>query len=577
MSHTKTLRTIAEPFVVAPPGGARVRTRLRVDDHDAKVLVAVGSHLGSLASGDLAARCKEGAIDPKERTESRRVRKQALTKASSSRWAGAITRTTEDAYGLAMRNLKAERVSLSTRVKKLAGRTKAPAGVELGHYHGYSSPAERWEKQRRLQVLSARLKDVEAQLEAGTPSVCRGGKRLARLRHNLCAAGQSEAEWRSAWEASRWFITADGEKDKAWGNETIRWHPLEHWVELKLPAPLTHLANRPCGRYRLSCPVAFAHRGEEVAARATTGAVRYDISYDPKKGRWYIDASWKTGATPIATLDQLRRGPVVALDVNVGHLALCVLDCYGNPLGTPVTIPLVLDGLSATTRDARVREVISQVLALAGAHCAGAVVIENLDFKAQRTEGREHSGNRPSRGKRGKTFRRHISGLPTAKLRDRLTQMAYNQGVAVIAVDPAYTSSWGTQHWLAPLETRDPGASPSGHHAASVAVGRRGLGQRVRRRGTSARTSPADGERATASASEGWPIPTAGTADVLAERTTHREPLPRAGVRRPPKVCTRHTPNGGSKTTVPTGSEGDQVAQDRSAPPIGRDSVLLSV
>jgi IS605 OrfB family transposase len=268
---------------------------------------------------------------------------------------------------------------------------------------------------------------------------------------------------------------------------------------------------------------------------------------------------------------------VVAVDLNVGHLALCVLDRYGNPLGTPVTIPLVLDGLSTTTRDARVREVISQVLALADAHHAGAVVIENLDFEAQRTEGREHSGTRPSRGKRGKTFRRHISGLPTATLRDRLTQMAYNHGVAVIAVDPAYTSLWGTQHWLSPLESQHPQASLSGHHAASVAVGRRGLGQRVRRRGTSARTSPVDGERATASASNGWPIPTAGTADVLAERTTHREPLPRAGRRQPPKVCTRHTPNGGSKTTVPTGSEGDQAAQDRSGPPTGRDSVLLSV
>jgi hypothetical protein len=279
VSHTKTLRKMAAPFVVAPPGGARVRTRSWVDEHDAKVLVAVGSHLGSLASGDLAARCKEGALDPKERAESRRSRKQALTAASSSRWAGAITRTTEDAYGLAMRNLKAERVSLSTRTKKLAGRTKAPAGVKSGHYYGYSSPAERWEKQRRLQVLSARLTDVEAQLKAGTPSVCRGGKRLARLRHDLEAARQSEAEWRSAWEASRWFITADGEKDKAWGNETIRWHPLEHWVELKLPGPLTHLANRPHGRYRLSSSVTFTHRGDRlgrkqvVAPSATTSPV----------------------------------------------------------------------------------------------------------------------------------------------------------------------------------------------------------------------------------------------------------------------------------------------------------------
>jgi hypothetical protein len=64
-------------------------------------------------------------------------------------------------------------------------------------------------------------------------------------------------------------------------------------VEVRLPAPLTHLANRPHGRYRLSCQVAFPHRGDEVAAQAVSGAVRYDISYDPARGRWYLDASWR--------------------------------------------------------------------------------------------------------------------------------------------------------------------------------------------------------------------------------------------------------------------------------------------
>jgi hypothetical protein len=29
---------------------------------------------------------------------------------------------------------------------------------------------------------------------------------------------------------------------------------------------------------------------------ASSGAVRYDISYDPARGRWYLDASWKTAS-----------------------------------------------------------------------------------------------------------------------------------------------------------------------------------------------------------------------------------------------------------------------------------------
>ena len=79
-------------------------------------------------------------------------------------------------------------------------------------------------------------------------------------------------------------------------------------------------------------------------------------------------------------------------------------------------------------------------------------MIEDLDFTDAREQGREHYGNRPSRGWRGRGFRRLVAGIPTGKFRDRLTQMAANVGLSVIAVDPAYTSRWGREHWLTPLQ-----------------------------------------------------------------------------------------------------------------------------
>src|SRR6266581_9162286 len=84
------LRAIAHPFAVAAPSGMSVPTRLRVSHLDEEVLIAIGSHLGSLAGGDLALRCSEGRLDTRGKAASRRVRKQALTAKSSSRWAGAI-------------------------------------------------------------------------------------------------------------------------------------------------------------------------------------------------------------------------------------------------------------------------------------------------------------------------------------------------------------------------------------------------------------------------------------------------------------------------------------------------------
>lgn len=528
---SRRLRSITAPFVVAPPRGARVRTRLMVDDHDAAALRAIGAHLGSLAGEDLARRCNEGKRDAKQRAQSRRERKRDLTARSSSRWAGAITRTSEDAWQLAYRNLLAERRSLSSRVNRIRRRLALAAGTGRGRTRGYATRAERFEKQRRLQVLECRLAEAERRIADGRVSVCRGGRRLARTWHHREEAGLTEAGWRERWEVARLFITADGETDKAWGNETIRFHPDEHWVQVKLPAALSHLANRPHGRYQLSCPVDFPYRGDEVAAQAASGAIRYDVSLDAEKGRWYLDASWTFAGDEIApALGDLRTDPVLAVDLNHGHLACCVVDPSGNPIGEPATVPIELAGLPASTRDGHLRKAISALTGLAREHGCRAIVIEDVDFVANREEGRERQGNRPNRGRRGKSFRRLVAGLPTAKFRERLIQMATNAGLFVVAVDPAYTSKWGAQHWLAPLKQASPQAN--GHHAAALVIGRRGLGHRARRRERCDSTRPEDREeRAADSAVHGIATPVREPVDREAQERPHPRRKTRAAER----------------------------------------------
>jgi hypothetical protein len=195
-----------------------------------------------------------GRLGARGKAASRRERKRALTAQSSSRWAGAITRTSEDQWGLAERNLWAERSSLRARVRRIEARIAVSAGGRSGRLRGYATPAERHGKIIRLHVLRARLARVERQLDGGIVPVVRGGRALLRKRANLTAAGLTEAEWRQQWDAARMFLTADGETGKPWGNETIRWNPEKGWLDIKLPAPLAHLANRPHGRYRPSCP-----------------------------------------------------------------------------------------------------------------------------------------------------------------------------------------------------------------------------------------------------------------------------------------------------------------------------------
>ena len=46
-------------------------------------------------------------------------------------------------------------------------------------------------------------------------------------------------------------------------------------------------------------------------------------------------------------LDELRSGPVLGVDLNADHLAACVLDSSGNPIGEPVTIAVHTEGLQS--------------------------------------------------------------------------------------------------------------------------------------------------------------------------------------------------------------------------------------
>ncbi|WP_202869393.1 IS200/IS605 family accessory protein TnpB-related protein [Kribbella caucasensis] len=507
---------------------------------DEVVLRTVGEHLGRLASADLACRVRDGLDHDSDRWADR---KRDLTASSSSRWAGSITKATHDQWGLARRAQHAHAQSLTAGVRTIRDRLCLPVGEpgRSGQPGGYRSRQEWHAKSRRLTVLEARLAAVEADRAAGHVSVVRGGKRLLNKRHNLNAAGLTEAQWRHEWEATRWFLSADGESGKRCGNETIR-VTLDGEVSLRLPAPLTHLANAPHGRYVLTGRVTFGHRGHEWGDRVEANrAVAYRIHHNPGKDRWYLDASWQRKDTTVILLETLRAGEVIGVDMNADHLAAWRLDTHGNPTGKPRTFAYDLTG-TATRRDAQVRHALTRLLHWAKQSGVKAIAVEDLDFTDSKT--REQHGRR-------KRFRQLVSGMPTSRLRTRLLAMTAEAGIAVIAVDPAYTSRWGAQHWQKPTST--PTHKTTRHEAAAIAIGRRALGHQIRRRTTPPRQHQTD--------AAGHRTLQAGSGTPGREEAGHPGPGPR----------TRSVP--------PTRSTyaGNQATQHRSGPPTDQDTVLLSV
>ena len=134
--------------------------------------------------------------------------------------------------------------------------------------------------------------------------------------------------------------------------------------------------------------------------------------------------------------------------------------------------------------------------------------------------------------------------------------MAAEQDIAVVAVDPAYTSMWGSQHWQKPLTT--PRRTMSRHDAASIAIGRRALGHPIRRRTTPPPSHQSDG---------------AGHRIVQARPDTRRREETRPHIPGPRTRCA--PPGSGAKA-------GDQGAQHRSEHPAEhafwqQDSLPLSL
>lgn len=535
------LRAIAAPFVADPATGVSIRTRLKeLTDTDVQVLRSVGAHLGQLAAADLAERAADGLAHDKQAWADR---KRAITAAATARWAGSITKATHDQWALARRAQAAHIASLRDGITMIEHRLAQPVGAKgtASMPGGYRSRREWFVKSRRLAALRQRLTTVQADHTAGRVRVVRGGKQLLHKRHHLEAAGLTEAQWRAQWEASRWFLSADGEAGKKYGNETIR-VSTDGEVSIRLPGPLAHLANAPHHRYVLAGHVSFAHRGDEWAARVGANhAVAYRIHHDPPTGRWYLDASWQRTAVPTVPLTALRTGEVIGVDMNADHLAAWRLDTRGNPIGAPRTFGYDMAG-SADHRDAQLRHALTRLLHWAKHHGVTAIAVEDLDFTDSTT--REKHGRR-------RRFRQIISGMPTAKLRARLLAMATDAAISVIAVDPAYTSKWGAQHWQKPLAATHP--QTTRHHAASVAIGRRALGHRIRRR-----TAP----------------PRPHQSDVAGHRTAQARPATRR------REETRHHGTGARTRSAPPPRQlnaGNQATQHRSGPPTEQNSLPLSV
>lgn len=473
------LRVLAPPRLAEHSGAMTIRTRLHLSESDDRVLAELGQFLGELTSRDLAERVFLGA---EHSAEDFTRRKRELTALSSSRWAETITRGSNDQWALARRAQAAHLAELEQAIATVSARLAVPVGAchRETRIEGYPSQAVRAAKQRRLSHLEAEVARARAQWEQGRVRVVRGGRKLLHTRSHLEQAGLDEEQWRRQWREARTRIEADGESGKRHGNQTIGVSP-DGTVTIKLPPELAARYAPFCdgrGRYTLDARCAFAYCDSEWRAQVSAHrSVGYRLAF--QHGRCYLTASFTParpdlpdGVDDAALMAAARAGGVLGIDHNTDHLAAWRLDAHGNPTGRPHRIDVDCTGTSGR-RDAQVRHACSEVIRIAKASGATALVIEDLSFDT----GRESCG---WNGRTGKRFRHQVAGMPVAKFAARLVAMAHRAHLAVIVVDPAYSSRWGAQYWKKTTSTTT--EKTSGHQAAAVVIGRRGQGLGARRR-----------------------------------------------------------------------------------------------
>ena len=222
-------------------------------------------------------------------------------------------------------------------------------------------------------------------------------------------------------------------------------------------------------------------------------AVGYRLSYDTDTARWVLTTSWTRtkkprnkpftdtspdNATTVTTVaraavaDVACRERCFGIDLNAGHIDGFILDEHGNPEGSPISYEIPQQG----TSQQRLTAMCETLHDLCREHLLHAdinhVAIEVLNFADIATQGRNRAVRR---GAAGRVTRRKTLGIPTAKFSYHASAIFNSYSIAVVAVDPAYSSRWGAKHWQPALNSSRK-QTGSRHSAAAVVIGRRSQG-----------------------------------------------------------------------------------------------------
>jgi IS605 OrfB family transposase len=214
------------------------------------------------------------------------------------------------------------------------------------------------------------------------------------------------------------------------------------------------------GKYVTFTGIRFEHGHDAIVAaigRNLSGnkedweAISYRFLKDDKGWRVFVSVS-----LPAVKRVSRKEIGVIGIDLNADQIAVTETDRFGNPTEY-FAIPCVTYGKTVHQRKAVIGDAIKQIIAFAILR-RKPIVIEKLDFQKKKATWE----------KQAVTYARILAALAYTQMQTMIRARAYDAGIEVCEVDPAYSSVIG------PYKFKDrSGMSPQ--NAAALVIGRRSL------------------------------------------------------------------------------------------------------
>lgn len=265
--------------------------------------------------------------------------------------------------------------------------------------------------------------------------ICFGSRKLFNAQYHLEANGyRSHNEWSVDWRKKRSGRFYCVGKSQLGGGTMLKVFPVDDDGTYRLNIRIPRCLRGELGEY-IDLKFSVANRD----GRTRRGDLNYAllvqkpittqvVRREHKDDTWYVHLTTYVSDIPIV---HSKKNGGIGVDFNQDSISIAYVKCDGN-ISYIQEIPFEWKGLSTGKRQAKMRDIVVEVVSLAESlNCA--IAIESLDFSKKKAGGSEES----------KLYNEMLSNLSTTLFRTSLESRCRRFGVQLLKVNPAFTSVIG--------------------------------------------------------------------------------------------------------------------------------------